>query len=176
MLHPEVQNLWRKPAVTKKIRYFVFDEGHCISEWAAFRDQYAKLGDLRYLISETIPFYVATATLPALTLADIEKTLHLRPGNTKYILRSNDRPDIGLMVRGMSFAANSFKDLDFLVPGDYKESDAPLPKFVVFFNSIHEAQLATKHIRERLPNALKRKSHGFMQPCRSPFERVSWNT
>jgi hypothetical protein len=73
------------------------------------------MGDLQYLISEDIPFYIASATLPHAVLLDIIDILHLQSGKTEKILRSNDRPDIHLMVQGLTFPANSFKDLSFLI-------------------------------------------------------------
>jgi superfamily II DNA helicase RecQ len=48
MTHPELDKLWKRHSVTRHISYFVFDEGHCIVHWGKFREQYTKLGDLRY--------------------------------------------------------------------------------------------------------------------------------
>ena len=86
------------------------------------------MGDLRYLISEEIPFYITSATLPPAVLLDIIDILRLRPGKTEQILRSNDRPDIHLMVRSLTFPANSFKDLAFLVSNGHQEGDSPVAK------------------------------------------------
>jgi superfamily II DNA helicase RecQ len=94
----EVTVLLMKPKVKKRILYFTFDEGHCISQWGKFRKEYLLMGDLRYLISEDIPFYIASATLPPAVLLDVIDILRLRPGKTEKILRSNDRPDIHLMA------------------------------------------------------------------------------
>jgi superfamily II DNA helicase RecQ len=96
----KVTMLLTKPKVKKRILYVTFDEGHCISQWGKFRKEYLLMGDLRYLISEDIPFYIASATLPHAVLLDIINILRLRPGKTEKILHSNDRPDIHLMVRG----------------------------------------------------------------------------
>jgi superfamily II DNA helicase RecQ len=64
MGNSDVAMFWSKAHVTKRLLYFVFDKGHCISQWNTFRKEYQYLGDLRYLIPETIPFYVTSATLP----------------------------------------------------------------------------------------------------------------
>ena len=90
--------------------------------------------DLRYLISEDIPFYIASATLPPAVLLDVIEILCLRPGKTEKILRSNDRPEIRLMVRGLTFPANSFKDLAFLMTNRYQDGDldSPVAKFLIF--------------------------------------------
>jgi superfamily II DNA helicase RecQ len=66
----DITKFWAKPHITKCILYFVFDEGHCVSQWNNFQKEYQQLGDLRFLIPETIPFYVASAMLPDLILLD----------------------------------------------------------------------------------------------------------
>jgi superfamily II DNA helicase RecQ len=161
LLHPSgVYNshfgkMWTNPAVARRLQYFVFDEGHCISEWGSFRPEYPELGLLHHLLPSTIPFYVASATLPSLVLEDVRKSLQLRGDKTCRIMRSNDRPNLYLMVRTLEHAANSYKDLDFLLaekPGEHR----PAP-FVVFFNSIREAEDAANHLRSQLPIDLQNK-------------------
>jgi ATP-dependent DNA helicase RecQ len=94
MGNPLVEELWKKAHFTKRILCFIFDEGHCISNWGTFRREYLSVGALRYLIPETIPFYVASATLPPNILLDVTNILHLRRNETENIIRSNDRPEI----------------------------------------------------------------------------------
>lgn len=150
------EELWRNSGFTSKLLYIVFDEGHCIREWNEFREQYKHIGSLRYLIPETIPFYVASATLPTPTLRDVTDILHLRTGHTEEIIRSNDRPEISLCVRKMEHAASSFKDLDFVIPDDFA-ANVPPPKFVIFCNSILETEAITQYLRNRLPDHLRTK-------------------
>ena len=152
MASEEVEKLWKKPKFTSRILNFIFDEGHCISQWGKFRKEYLHVGSLCYLISDAIPFYVASATLPASVLLDVVNILRLRSENIEHIIRSNDRPDIHLMVRSLVFPANSFKDLAFLIPTGFKEGDR-LPKFVVFFDNTKEAERATKYLRTLLPDS-----------------------
>lgn len=147
----EVTNLLIKPKVKKRILYFTFDEGHCISQWGKFRKEYLLMGDLRYLISEDIPFYIASATLPPAVLLDVIDILRLRPGKTEQILRSNDRPDIHLMVRGLTFPANSFKDLAFLVSNGHQDGASPVAKFLIFFDNTKETEAACRYLRSLLP-------------------------
>jgi superfamily II DNA helicase RecQ len=85
MGNDEVEKLWKKPDFTKRLLNFIFDEGHCISQWGSFRKEYAHLGALRYLIPERVPFYVASATLPLPVLLDVNYVidiLQLRLDNT----------------------------------------------------------------------------------------------
>lgn len=127
-ISPELVNdgtdakLWDMPEVTARLLYFVFDEGHCvsqISQWGkTFRNQYLYIGNIRYLLPPNIPFYVASATLPPPILRDVSDILHLRPENTEKIIRSNDRPNIHLVVRKMEHAIHTFRDLAFVIPDD----------------------------------------------------------
>lgn len=165
MGNEELEKLWKKPKVTKRILNFIFDEGHCISQWGTFRKEYLHVGALRYLIPECIPFYVASATLPSPTLLDIADILKLRKGQTENIMCSNDRPEINLMVRGLAFPANSFRDLDFLIPdknSDGKFDGNTIPdKFLVFFDSKKDAERACKYLRKQLPRHLRIKLKWF---------------
>src|SRR6266540_3111991 len=149
MGNEEVKKLWRKPDFTKRLLNFIFDEGHCISQWGSFQKEYTHLGALRYLIPEQIPFYVASATLPLPVLLDITDALHLRLDKTEQILCSNDRPEIALMVRRLSFPVNSFQDLAFLIPDGFREGDSVEP-FLVFFDGKKESEKACKTLQKRL--------------------------
>ncbi len=156
-----MENLWKKTSVTKRLLNFIFDEGHCISQWGTFRKEYQHLGTLRYLIPEKIPFYVPFATLPPIILRDIAEVLCLRPEQTEYIMYSNDRPEIQLIVRSLTFTAKSFQDLGFLIPDGFKEGDPPPPKFLIFFDNQKEAARACKYLRSRIPLSLCHKIRWF---------------
>jgi superfamily II DNA helicase RecQ len=156
MTSNEVSKLWKIPKFTKKILAFVFDEAHCITQWGVFRKNYLSLGLLRHLIPDPVPFYVASATLPKPLITEIARLLHLQPNNnTMRVLCSNDRPDISLAVKALVYPANSFKDLDFLIPWNWNEDMGPPAKFLVFLDNIKEVEGATKHLRSRL----QRKYH-----------------
>ena len=151
MMDARVQALWKKSKFTKRILNFIFDEGHCISQWGSFRKEYLLVGNLRHLILEVIPFYVASATLPAIVLLDVANILHLRTGSEIVkIIQSNDRPDLRLHARQLVFNANCYKDLAFLIPKDQKEGDAP-PKFLIFFDKKKDAETACKFVHTLLP-------------------------
>ena len=40
MGNEEVNKMWKKSKVTKRILNFIFDEGYCISQWGSFRKEY----------------------------------------------------------------------------------------------------------------------------------------
>ena len=147
---------WKNPKFTRRILNFIFDESHCVRQWASFRKEYLHVGELRYLIPETIPFYAASATMPPAILQDVMDTLHFRPGMTTKFIRSTDRPELCLMVQPMVFPANSYQDLAFLVPEGLKEGSLPPPKFLVFFDNTREAEAACRWLRNRLPKSQRR--------------------
>ncbi|KAI0681967.1 P-loop containing nucleoside triphosphate hydrolase protein, partial [Cytidiella melzeri] len=75
--------------------------------------------------------------------------------------RSNDRPNVALVVRRMQHPQNSYEDLAFLVPKDWKDGDSPPKKFMVFFNNKKEAESAVKFLQARVSVDLCRKIPWF---------------
>ncbi|KAF4579691.1 hypothetical protein EYR40_000127 [Pleurotus pulmonarius] len=153
MGNEHVASLLADTKFASSILQVVFDEGHCISEWGKFRKGYTQLGILRNTIrsAENIPFYVASATLPKSVLHEISQVLRLRESSTEYILQSNDRPEVSLLVQPLVYPANSFKDLEFLLKGNPYCDESP-GKFIVFFDNIKEAEAARNVLRKRLNN------------------------
>lgn len=117
---------------------------------------------LRLLIPETIPFYVASATLPAPVLLDVTEILRLQIEQTEHVTQSNDRPEIHLVVRGIKFAINTYQDLAFLLPENFIEGVSPPPsKFLVFFDNTKAAEAAVRALRPMLAPALRDKIKYF---------------
>ncbi|CDO77881.1 hypothetical protein BN946_scf184690.g2 [Trametes cinnabarina] len=161
------EELWTKASFTAKIMYMVFDEGHCITEWSGFREDYKHVGILRRLISTPFPFLIPSATLPALVLRGVRDTMLLRKGHTEYLLRSNDRPEIAIAVRRMQYSASSFKDLDWISPAGYQDGDPLPPRFLLFCNTIKLCEAITIYLNNRLPLAHRGKIryfHSVMTP------------
>lgn len=123
----EFDKLWDNKEFSSKVMGIIFDEGHCISRWGTFRDEYRDLGQLYYhLRGWNIFFYVTSATLSPVVLTDISKILHLDRENMVFLHRSNDRPNVFVGVQQMKHPANGFEDLAFLIQKGWKEGD-PLP-------------------------------------------------
>jgi len=161
MTNDHVTDLWKVPKFTAKILSFVFDEAHCISQWADFRKEYKNIGALRYLLPDRIPFYIPSATLPSQVLQDITNTLKLRHQNTEQIMCSNDRPEIALVVQEFVHPVGSYRDLNFLIPKDWKEGDPDPEPFLVFFDNKKEAEEAALHLKSLLPPAHRHKIKWF---------------
>ena len=58
-------------------------------------------------------------------------------------------PNVHLEVRRMRHPANSFRDLDFLIPPGWKPGDA-LPSFLVFFDRIEESTREWVMMKQRI--------------------------
>ncbi|KAG6906877.1 hypothetical protein DXG01_011523 [Tephrocybe rancida] len=173
------RDLLEDPKVAAKVLYFVFDEGHCVSQWGHnFRNEYLYIGNLRYLlgVATKVPFYVASATLPPHILDNISGILQLRPDATEKVICSNDHPNIHLVVRPMEHAINTYRDLAFLIPDNFTADMPPFPKFLVFFDSTTNAEGAVRYLRSRLPPELHNKIKWFhstmtLAYCEEEFQR-----
>ncbi|KAJ7179864.1 P-loop containing nucleoside triphosphate hydrolase protein [Mycena crocata] len=166
------EKLWKKPDFTSRLISLVWDEGHCASTWAAFWPEYRQVSRLRYLIPRDIPFVIVSATLPPAVLSDVMKNLQVSVDKCTIIRRSNDRPNIHLVVREMKYPMGSFKDLDFLIPENWKPGD-PLPKkFLIFFDSIADSIEAAKYLRSRLPPEHRHKIKWFNSEMSSEFKDI----
>ncbi|KAK7682120.1 hypothetical protein QCA50_014706 [Cerrena zonata] len=155
----DFDKLWQKPHVTSRLLHFIYDEAHCVAEWAAFREEYKEVSIIRHILPKTIPVYVASATLPPPILEQVKTRLQLHATNTEVMQKSNDRPNINIIVRALRFAANTYQDLAFLIPKD-PTVETP-PKFLIFFDSTKETQDAVDFLQSCLPAPLREKIKWF---------------
>ncbi len=144
------EKVWKCDTFRSRILSIIWDEGHCVSAWSKFRKDYKEAGKLRLSLGRHIPFYAASATFPNEVLTDVMSQLRMQRETTTFIERSNDRPNVYLSVRRIQYALDSFKDLDFLIPKDWRPG-TPLPQFLIFFDDITESIAAAKHLRSLLP-------------------------
>jgi superfamily II DNA helicase RecQ len=150
MTSQELRVLWNTPSFTRRLLGFIFNEAHCIVQWGHFRKQYLTVGAIQCLISDPLPVYIASATLPPPLITEIRKLLHMNTQNTDEILCSNNRPDIALMVRQLASPVSSYEDLAFLIPYNWDIGMDRPKKFLVFFDDIKEAEEAKKYFHRRL--------------------------
>lgn len=138
--------------------------------WGEFRNESLNIGNLRFLVPKTIPFYVASATLPAPVLDDITDILRLRRNRIDYVKLSCDRPGIHLVVRPIKYRINTYHDLAFLLPGeDYVHGvTAPLEPFLVFFDNTKATEHTVHALHKLMPSELQDKItwfHAGMSPA-----------
>ncbi|THU81657.1 P-loop containing nucleoside triphosphate hydrolase protein, partial [Dendrothele bispora CBS 962.96] len=75
MTEEPCKSIWTNPKFTSMLM-FGNDEGHCVSQWGrTFRNHYLNIGIIRYIVSNSIPFFVASATLPRTILKDVTELL-----------------------------------------------------------------------------------------------------
>lgn len=142
--------VWKCETFQSRVLSVIWDEAHCVRAWSSFRKEYKEAPRLRLLLGRPVPFYAASATLPEEVLTDVMSRLRMQREATTLIERSNDRPNVYLAVRRIQHALDSFKDLDFLIPKDWRPG-TPLPRFIVFFDDITESVAATKRLWSLIP-------------------------
>ncbi|KXN84497.1 Serine/threonine-protein kinase SRPK, partial [Leucoagaricus sp. SymC.cos] len=50
MQDSRVERLWKNRKFVSRITYFVFDEGHYVTQWEGFREAYCNIGTLQYIV------------------------------------------------------------------------------------------------------------------------------
>lgn len=163
--HGGFDKLWDNEVFTSRLISVVWDEAHCISTWGKFRPEYKEAARLRYLIPKGIPFFLASATLPPLVLSDVLQILQISEEKSVLIQRSNDRGNIHLVVRKLRYSLTSFEDLAFIVPENWKPTDDPPPKFLIFFDNITTSIAAAKYLQSRLPLEYRHRITWFNSDC-----------
>lgn len=141
--------LFRNEKFSSKIIALVLDEAHCISQWGSFRPEYRDLSRLHSQLPG-LTFHITSATLPQYIMDDVLQTLNIKRAELFFLHRSNDRPNLAIVVREIQHPLNSFADLDFLVDG-WASGGSPPPKFLILFDSKSDCVKAARHIRSKLP-------------------------
>jgi superfamily II DNA helicase RecQ len=104
--HVTFSALLRSTDFTKNIAAIIVDEGHCISQWGDnFRKRFADLGKLRSYVPCSVPFLVASATLPPHILEQVQARLHFFDNSTFLVNLGNDRHNVSMILCQMQGAA-----------------------------------------------------------------------
>lgn len=153
--------LWPDKKFTSKLRHIIFDEAHCVLEWGeSFREKYKEATNITFYIPN-VPLYLSSATMPPEMITRLKHVFRLGDRDTEVFIRSNDRPNIALVVRPMEHPKDSYEDLAFLVPKDWKKGDPVPKKFMVFCNTKKEAEAAAEFLRSRVSLELREKVPWF---------------
>ena len=141
--------LWRSKRFGTRLRSFIFDEAHCVSQWSGgdFRPDYAEVGTLRWMVPAHVVFYAASATMPHYVLVHVKELLQMR-ADTREIRLSNDRPNIHLATLEMLDPLNSCHDLARVLSFS---GDPPPPPFMVFCNDRKETERLCLFARSLAP-------------------------
>ena len=147
------QRLLKKTSFASQLITIILDEVHCLKLWNSFRHDYQDLGRLRFILPDRVHFALVSAMLPHPVLTPVMSHLGVTSSELYALRLSNDRDNIALVVRKMQYPANSFRDLDFLVPGDTAldisegSQRQRHKKFVIFFDNKKEAMSAGHYLR-----------------------------
>jgi superfamily II DNA helicase RecQ len=87
-------------------------------------------------------------------LLDVQSKLRVRSYNLAKVVRSNDRPNIHLMVQEMKYPRNTCHDLTRIL--SLKEGTPP-EKFMIFVNSRDQAEGVCNSLCKDLPSRLRHK-------------------
>jgi len=173
------QRLLKQKKFASQLIAIILDEVHCLELWSSFQHDYQDLGRLRFILPDRVHFALVSATLSRPVLTPVMSHLGVSLDELVYALRlSNDRDNIALVVRKMKYPANSFRDLDFLVPGDTASdhtsggSRQQHKKFVIFFDNKKEATSAGRYLRQRLPVDQRDKIIWFMSDISAGFKEA----
>lgn len=160
------EKLWKIQTFCDDLLSMVLDESHCVSLWGDFRPEYREIYRLRYLIPDTVPFFLASATLPTPLFKDVTQTLHIEPRTCEIVRRSVDRHNISLTVRKIERPANSFEDIFFLLPEDCtpagcREHDKTFEPALIFVDNITEGVNMGDILRSKLPAEFRDRIRWF---------------
>lgn len=170
--NPQFKELIQKRG--KDVKGVIFDEAHCLSKWGkTFQPDYRSLGELRTLLFPNTMFYATSATMPPEVYDDVRAVLGFKKESLVTFRIDTDRPNIRFARRTLRFKQDSYEDLDFLVPSQIA-SAADIPLTLVYFDSVREAELGTKHLWTRLPPELNKWDNVWNVPGGSHV--IAWFT
>jgi superfamily II DNA helicase RecQ len=164
------ERLLHKKKFAERLISFIFDEAHCINIWASFQKDLGEMGLLCMIaLCIDVPLIAASATLPTLVLNDIIDSLQLRITNLEIIRQPSTRPNIHLAVLPICSPLKTYQDLRFVLNG-WKPGDEPPPKFLIFFDDIHDAVEACQSLWAHLPRAFRNKIKWFNSEMSNVFK------
>ncbi|KAL4066170.1 hypothetical protein J3A83DRAFT_4098971 [Scleroderma citrinum] len=91
--------------------------------------------------------------------------------NLVSIQCSSDHPNIKIGVKKIKHALDSYVDLTFLIPSDWKEGDSPPKKFLIFFDDIKEATQVANYLYSHLLKHLRHKIKWFNADMTSDYKQ-----
>ncbi|KAJ7844625.1 hypothetical protein B0H14DRAFT_3455485 [Mycena olivaceomarginata] len=145
------------------------DEAHCVSHWgASFRKKYASIGIIRAFLPRTTSIIAVTATLTPRVRQDLVTKLQFDRHTYMYRTIGNDRANVAQVIRAMEHPANSFRDLDFIVPTD-NEIPEDVKLSFVYTDDIKDGGKIIDHLNARVhPNY---RSRGIVRPYNAGMSR-----
>ncbi|KAF8973654.1 P-loop containing nucleoside triphosphate hydrolase protein [Flammula alnicola] len=159
----------RRPEFGPRCLSIFIDEAHCISHWgASFRKAYSSIGIVRAFLPRNTPIVAVTATLTPLVHQDILSKLQFDRSEHLFVNIGNDRANVSQVVRAMEHPANSFRDLDFLVPAS-NSSPTDILKGFVYSDDIKAGASIVDYLNERVDS--KYRYLGLVRPYNATMSK-----
>ncbi|KAJ7237511.1 P-loop containing nucleoside triphosphate hydrolase protein [Mycena rebaudengoi] len=176
MLSPEmllsrrfVDGVLRKPAFGSRCLSVFIDEAHCVSHWGdSFRKKYASIGIIRAFLPRATPIIAVTATLTPRVHQDLLVKLQYNVKDYLFCSIGNDRDHVAQVIRSMEHAANSYRDLDFLVDEEM-ETPADVHKAFLYTDDIKDGGKITDHLNARVKPEFQH--YGLVRPYNAGMSR-----
>ncbi|KAF8174075.1 P-loop containing nucleoside triphosphate hydrolase protein [Pholiota molesta] len=165
-----IDQVLRKPAFGPRCLSIFIDEAHCISHWgASFRKAYSSIGIVRAFLPRDVPIIAVTATLTPLVKYDLLSKLQFDRTQYLFVNIGNDRPNVSQVVRAMEHPANTFHDLDFLIPTTIS-SPADIPKGFLYSDDIKAGSLITDYLNNRVDTQYREL--GLIRPYNATMSKI----
>lgn len=165
-----IDGVLRKPEFGSRCLSVFIDEAHCISHWgASFRKAYSSIGIVRAFLPRNTPIIAVTATLTPLVHQDLLSKLQFDRSGHLFINIGNDRPNVSQVVRAMEHPANSFRDLDFLVPTSIS-SPMNILKGFLYSDDIKAGAATVDYLNERVDP--KYRHLGLIRPFNATMSKL----
>ncbi|KLO09018.1 P-loop containing nucleoside triphosphate hydrolase protein [Schizopora paradoxa] len=160
-----IRNVLRNKEFSARVYSVFIDEAHCISHWGeSFRKQYGRLGMIRAFLPKGTPVTAVSASLTPRVARDVRGSLQFRDGYL-FVNKGNNRSNVSLVVRSIHNKADSYTDLDFLIP-DGTTQRLAIKKAWVYCDHIHDGSDIVDHLQDRLPPEL----HDAIRPYHATLE------
>ncbi|KAJ6619270.1 P-loop containing nucleoside triphosphate hydrolase protein [Mycena sp. CBHHK59/15] len=138
------------------------DQAHCISHWGdSFRKKYASIGIIRAFLPHSMPIIAVTATLTPCVCQDLITKLQFNPNDYIYCSIGNDRPNVAQIVCALEHPANSYWDLDFLLPSTMTRP-MDIKKTFLYTDDIKDSGKIIDHLNTCVNSSYR--DHGLVQP------------
>ncbi|KAJ2934674.1 hypothetical protein H1R20_g2387, partial [Candolleomyces eurysporus] len=106
------------------------------------------------------------ATLPPRVQADVLTKLEIRPKNLLHLNLGNDRKKVSLVMRATHHFMNTYHDLDFIIPSNFRAIEQ-VKKTFVYADNFAVATGMENHLYDLSPPELQ--CTGFVRPYSAAF-------
>ncbi|KAJ7679244.1 P-loop containing nucleoside triphosphate hydrolase protein [Mycena polygramma] len=146
---------------TRCLSVFI-DEAHCVSIWGdSFRKKYASIGIIRAFLPRATPIIAVSATMTPRVHQDLISKLQMDPNDHLFCSIGNDRPNVAQIVRALEHPANSYRDLDFMVPSTMERPEDVELAFL-YTDDIKDGGKIIDHLNARVKSTYR--ARGLVRP------------